>query len=52
MPITGVFLAWWLLSEPLTAKILVALLFITAQMVVLYLEPKRWFLHLPFNKGL
>jgi len=41
MPIAGVFLAWWLLSEPLTLKLLVALLFITAQMVVLYFEPKR-----------
>jgi len=41
MPVTGVFLAWWLLNEPLTVKILLALLFITAQMLVLYLFPKR-----------
>jgi len=34
-------LAWWLLNEPLTVKILLALLFITAQMLVLYLFPKR-----------
>jgi drug/metabolite transporter (DMT)-like permease len=52
LPITGVFLAWWLLSEPLTVKILLALLFITAQMVVLYFEPKRRLLQFPFNKGL
>ena len=52
MPVTGVFLAWWLLNEPLTVKILLALLFITAQMVVLYLEPKRRLLQFPFNKGL
>jgi drug/metabolite transporter (DMT)-like permease len=52
LPITGVFLAWWLLSEPLTVKILLALLFITAQMLVLYLEPKRRLLQYPFNKGL
>jgi drug/metabolite transporter (DMT)-like permease len=52
MPITGVFLAWWLLDEPLTVKILLALLFITAQMVVLYLDPKRRSLQLPFSKGL
>jgi len=51
LPITGVFLAWWLLSEPLTAKILLALLFITAQMLVLYLDPMRRFLQFPFNKG-
>jgi len=41
-----------LLNEPLTVKILLALLFITAQMVVLYLDPKRRFLQFPFNKGL
>jgi drug/metabolite transporter (DMT)-like permease len=52
LPITGVFLAWWLLSEPLTVKILLALLFITAQMLVLYLDPKRRLLQFPFNKGL
>jgi drug/metabolite transporter (DMT)-like permease len=52
MPVTGVFLAWWMLQEPLTVKILLALLFIIAQMVVLYLEPKRRFLQFPFNKGL
>ena len=52
MPVTGVFLAWWLLDEPVTVKILLALLFITAQMVVLYLDPKRRFLQFPFNKGL
>jgi drug/metabolite transporter (DMT)-like permease len=52
MPVTGVFLAWWLLDEPLTVKILLALLFITAQMAVLYLEPKRRLLQFPFNKGL
>lgn len=50
MPIAGVFLAWWLLNEPLTLKILLALLFITAQMLVLYLDPKR-LLQFPFNKG-
>jgi drug/metabolite transporter (DMT)-like permease len=52
MPITGVFLAWWLLNEPLTFKILLALLFIIAQMLVLYLDPRKRLLHLPFNKGL
>ena len=52
IPVTGVFLAWWLLDEPVTVKILHALLFITAQMVVLYLDPKRRFLQFPFNKGL
>ena len=52
LPITGVFLAWWLLNEPLTVKLLLALLFITAQMVVLYFEPKRRLLQFPFNKGL
>jgi len=52
LPITGVFLAWWLLNEPLTVKILLALLFITAQMLVLYLEPKRRLLQFPLNKGL
>ena len=52
LPITGVFLAWWLLNEPLTFKILLALLFITAQMLVLYLDPKKWLLQLPFNKQL
>jgi len=52
LPITGVFLAWCLLNEPLTVKILLALLFITAQMVVLYFEPKRRLLQFPFNKGL
>src|SRR5512136_503504 len=52
LPITGVVLAWWLLNEPLTLKILLALLFITAQMLVLYLDPKRWLLQFPFNKGL
>jgi len=52
MPIAGVFLAWCLLNEPLTVKILLALLFITAQMVVLYFEPKRRLLQFPFNKGL
>jgi drug/metabolite transporter (DMT)-like permease len=52
MPIAGVFLAWWLLNEPLTVKILLALLFITAQMVVLYLDPKRRVIQIPFNKGL
>jgi drug/metabolite transporter (DMT)-like permease len=51
LPITGVFLAWWLLSEPLTVKILLALLFITAQMLVLYLDPMRRLLQFPFNKG-
>jgi drug/metabolite transporter (DMT)-like permease len=51
LPITGVFLAWWLLNEPLTLKILLALVFITAQMLVLYLEPKRRLLQFPFNKG-
>jgi drug/metabolite transporter (DMT)-like permease len=52
MPVTGVFLAWWLLDEPLTVKILLALLFITAQMVVLYLEPRKRLLQLPISKGL
>ncbi len=52
MPVAGVFLAWWLLNEPLTFKILLALLFITAQMLVLYLDPKKWLLQLPFNKQL
>jgi drug/metabolite transporter (DMT)-like permease len=51
LPITGVFLAWWLLSEPLTIKIVLALLFIIAQMLVLYLEPKRPLLQFPLNKG-
>ncbi|MGE5841363.1 MAG: DMT family transporter [Deltaproteobacteria bacterium] len=36
LPIAGVSLAWLLLNEPLTAKISLALLLITAQMVVLY----------------
>lgn len=52
LPITGVFLAWGLLDEPLTAKILLALLFITAQMLVLYLEPRKRTAPLPFSKGL
>lgn len=52
MPVAGVFLAWWLLNEPLTVKILLALFFIIAQMVVLYFEPKRRIHQLPFNKGL
>ena len=52
MPITGVFLAWWLLNEPLTVKILLALLFITAQMLVLYLGPRKRVARLPFSKGL
>jgi drug/metabolite transporter (DMT)-like permease len=52
LPVTGVFLAWWLLSEPLTIKILLALIFITAQMAVLYLEPKRRWVHFLFSKGL
>lgn len=52
LPMAGVFLAWWLLNEPLTVKILLALLFITAQMLVLYLDPKRRLLQFPFNKGL
>jgi drug/metabolite transporter (DMT)-like permease len=52
MPITGVFMAWWLLNEPLTVKLLLALFFIIAQMVVLYLEPKRRFIQFPFSKGL
>jgi len=50
LPIAGVFLAWWLLNEPLTVKILLALLLITAQMFVLYLEPKRRLLQFPFNR--
>jgi drug/metabolite transporter (DMT)-like permease len=52
LPITGVFLAWWLLNEPLTVKILLALLFITAQMLVLYLEPKKEWVHFLFGKAL
>jgi drug/metabolite transporter (DMT)-like permease len=52
LPITGVLLAWWLLNEPLTVKIFLSLLFITAQMFVLYFEPKRRLLQFPFNKGL
>jgi len=52
MPVAGVFLAWWLLSEPLTFKILLALVYITAQMLVLYLDPKRRLLQVPFNKGM
>lgn len=52
LPMAGVFLAWWLLNEPLTAKIFLALLFITAQMLVLYLDPKKLLLQFPFNKGL
>ena len=52
MPLAGVFMAWWLLKEPLTVKILLALLFIIAQMVVLYLAPKRRIHPLPLNKGL
>jgi drug/metabolite transporter (DMT)-like permease len=52
LPIAGVFLAWWLLNEPLTLKILLALLFVSAQMVVLYLDPKRWLFQAPFSKGL
>lgn len=51
MPVAGVFLAWALLNEPLTIKILLALFFIIAQMVVLYLEPKKRMVHLPFGKG-
>ena len=51
LPIAGVLLAWWLLHEPLTVKILLALLLITAQMLVLYLEPKRRLLQFPLNKG-
>lgn len=52
MPVAGVFLAWWLLDEPLTVKILLALFFIIAQMLVLYLEPKKRMARLPFSKGL
>jgi uncharacterized membrane protein YqaE (UPF0057 family) len=52
LPIAGVLLAWGLLNEPVTVKILLALLFITAQMLVLYLEPKRRLLQFPFHKGL
>ena len=52
LPITGVFLAWWLLNEPLTLKILLALLFITAQMLVLYLDPKKRLLQFTINTGL
>jgi drug/metabolite transporter (DMT)-like permease len=52
MPVAGVFLAWWLLNEPLTVKILLALLFVTGQMLVLYLDPKKWLAQFPFNKGL
>jgi drug/metabolite transporter (DMT)-like permease len=44
MPIAGVLLAWWMLKEPLTIKISLALLFIIAQMLVLHLEPRRRFL--------
>jgi drug/metabolite transporter (DMT)-like permease len=51
LPIAGVLLAWALLNEPLTVKIFLALLFITAQMLVLYLDPKRLPLQFPFNKG-
>jgi hypothetical protein len=43
-------MAWWLLNEPITFKLLLALFFITAQMLVLYLDPKR--LPLPFSKGM
>ncbi len=50
LPIAGVFMAWWLLNEPITFKLLLALFFITAQMLVLYLDPKR--LPLPFSKGM
>lgn len=52
MPMAGVFMAWWLLKEPLTFKILLALFFIIAQMVVLYFEPKKRMVHLPFGKRL
>jgi len=52
LPIAGVLLAWWLLNEALTVKIVLALLFITAQMLVLYLEPKRRSTQIPLNKGL
>jgi drug/metabolite transporter (DMT)-like permease len=52
LPMAGVFLAWWLLNEPLTLKILLALLFITAQMLVLYLDPKKRLLQFTINKGL
>jgi drug/metabolite transporter (DMT)-like permease len=48
LPIAGVLLAWGLLNEPLTVKIFLALLFITAQMLVLYLAPKH---HFPLAKG-
>ena len=51
MPIAGVLLAWALLHEPVTLKILLALFFIIAQMVVLYLGPKKESLGLPLNKG-
>jgi drug/metabolite transporter (DMT)-like permease len=35
MPIAGVFLGWWLLYEPMTAKIWLALAFVTAGIVVI-----------------
>jgi drug/metabolite transporter (DMT)-like permease len=35
MPIAGVFLGWWLLYEPMTLKIWLALAFVTAGIVVI-----------------
>jgi drug/metabolite transporter (DMT)-like permease len=52
LPIAGVLLAWWLLNEPMTVKILLALLFVTAQMLVLYLEPKKGWIRFLFSKGI
>lgn len=52
MPVSGVVLGGWILSEPITANILLALVLISAGILVVHVNPRRYTPVLPLGRGL
>lgn len=52
MPVTGVVLGGWILSEPVTPHILLALVLISAGILVVHINPRRLTPVLPLGRGL
>lgn len=51
MPLVGVSLGGWILGEPITARILLALLLITAGILVVHVRPRKLTPVLPLGRG-
>jgi drug/metabolite transporter (DMT)-like permease len=51
LPLTGVALGGWMLGEPITTRILLALLLITAGILVVHVRPRKLTPTLPLGRG-